>query len=450
MRISGAIFALVLPVVAGAQGVPQPRFDDWFEGRTMRLDYYHAGDVADERFYFADLHEEPHWAGSRVSLIDEKGYGNQWFRVLDAATGTEIYSRGYCTLWDEWQSTAEAKIVGKAMPESVVFPFPKSDVRVELYSRDEAGTFVKKYEQTISPTSYFIARYPRRYDTFDVAVSGGPENRVDIVLLPEGYTEAERGKFEEAARGFAEAMFSFEPYKELRDKFNMRAVWVPSAESGVTQPGAGVWRNTSAAASFWTFDSERYQMTEDMHRLRDQARHVPYELIYILSNSDKYGGGGIYNFYGISSAGDAQSKEGVYIHEFGHLLLGLGDEYVGGVSYDELGMYPPHREPWEVNLTTLVDFGSKAWSRMLPAGTPVPTPMTRPEPGHVVCPDPSSPPRVERGRPSELGVYEGGGYLSKGVYRPWPNCLMNNLHTIKEFCPVCEAGIRDQIEFLCR
>jgi hypothetical protein len=427
MRKTIAMIVLALaPLALRAQ------FDRWFEDGVMRFDYHHCGDAATEEFYFADIHREPHWAGSKVSLVDEKEYGNQFFKIIDAATGETIYSRGYCTLWDEWRYTAEAKTVRKSMPESVVFPMPKNDVRIELYSRDEAGGWEKKFEQAISPQSYFIARYPSRYDTFDVEVHGGTENRVDIVVLPEGYTEQERGKFEAAARDFAESIFSFEPYRELRDRFNVRAVWVPSEDSGVTMPGAGVWRNTSAGASFWTFDSERYQMTEDFHTLRDQAGHVPYELIYILSNTDKYGGGGIYNFYGISSAGEATpSKAGVYIHEFGHLLMGLGDEYVGGVSYDEQSMYPAHREPWEVNITTLVDFEGKAWSRMLPADTQIPTPVT-PE------------------RDEVLGVYEGGGYLPEGVYRPWPNCLMNNLHTISKFCPVCTAGIRDQIEFLCR
>jgi hypothetical protein len=441
------IFLLALaPLGARAQ------FDRMFEPATMRFDYYHAGDATSEEYFFADLHREPFWAGSRVSLIDEKGYGNQMFKIMDAATGEVIYSRGYCTLWNEWQLTPEAKTVRKSMPESLVFPFPKNDVRVEIYTRDRAGEWDKKFEQTVSPRSKFIAAHPRRYDTFDVEVNGDVAHSVDLVLLPEGYTEAERPLFEAACAQFARAFFSFEPYRELREKFNIRAVWVPSIDSGVTMPGRGEWKNTSARASFWTFDSERYQMTEEFHTLRDQAGHVPYELIYVLSNTDKYGGGGIYNFYGISSAGDnTPSKAGVYIHEFGHLLMGLGDEYIGGVSYDEESMYPADREPWEVNLTTLADFESKAWSRMLPEGTPIPTPMRRPAPGHITAPDPTAPvlPKDAIGS-EELGVYEGGGYVSKGVYRPWPNCLMNNLHTIDKFCPVCEAGIRDQIEFLCR
>ncbi len=407
------------------------QFDRWFEPKTMRLDYYHAGDARTEEYFFAQVREEPYWAGSKTSLIDEKEYGNQFFKIIDAASGETIYSRGFCTLWNEWQTTAEASRTRKAMSESVVFPSPKNDVRIEIFTRDRAGRFIKKFEQEISPSSYFIAKYPLRYETFDVEVHGDPEHKVDIVLLPEGYDATERAKFEAACRGFAEAMFSFEPYRELRNRFNIRAVWVPSADSGVTMPGDGVWKNTSAKASFWTFDSERYQMTEDFQNLRDQAGHVPYDLIYVLSNTAKYGGGGIYNFYAMSSANHPVSTAKVYIHEFGHLLLGLGDEYVGGVSYEEESMYPTDREPWEENLTTLVDFGSKEWSRMLPKRTPVPTPFTE-------------------GSAEKLGVYEGGGYVAKGVYRPWPNCLMNNLHTTDKFCPVCNAAIRSQIEFLCR
>jgi hypothetical protein len=170
-------------------------------------------------------------------------------------------------------------------------------------------------------------------------------------------------------------------------------------------------------------------MIEDFQRLRDQAAHVPYEFIYVLSNTEKYGGGGIYNFYGISSANHPSSRGKVYVHEFGHLFAGLGDEYVGNVTYGD--MYPPEAEPWEPNLTTLADFDSKYWKSMLKKGTPIPTPL-------------------EKGNEKRLGVYDGGGYVSKGVYRPWTNCLMNNLHTTDLFCPVCTRAINERIEFLCR
>lgn len=423
-KIYPALLLLLLVPSAAFGG-----FDRWFEEKTMRFDYFHAGDAYHEEFYFAQIKEEPYWGGSKTSLVDKKEYGLHIFKIADAESGEIIYSRGFSTLWDEWQSTEEARLIRKSMPESVVFPFPKNDVRIEIYTRDENGKFVKKFEQYISPSDYSIARYPLRYHTFDVAVNGNPEHSVDIVLLPEGYCEAEQEKFEEACRGFAEALFSFEPYSGLRHIFNIRAVWVPSFESGVTVPGDNVWKNTSAKAAFWTFGMERYQMVEDYHNLRDQAAHAPCDCIYVLSNTAKYGGGGIYNFYGISSANHPSSTAKVYIHEFGHLFAGLGDEYVGDVSYG--GMYSAGVEPWEENLTTLAGFESKAWSRMLPAGMPVPTPE---------MPDSAN----------RLGVYEGGGYAAEGVYRPWQNCLMNNLHTIDMFCPVCEKTIRDQIEFVCR
>lgn len=194
----------------------------------------------------------------------------------------------------------------------------------------------------------------------------------------------------------------------------------------MTIPGERVWRNTACGASFYTFGSERYQMVDDFQRLRDIAAHVPYDYIYVLSNTQKYGGGGIFNFYGISAAHHPTRTGKIYVHEFGHLLLGLGDEYVGTTSYDD--MYARDVEPWEANLTTLVGFEDKFWKAMVPAGTPVPTPDT-PEYEGVV------------------GVFEGGGYAAKGVYRPWRNCLMNNLHRTDEFCPVCTKAICDYIEF---
>ena len=200
-----------------------------------------------------------------------------------------------------------------------------------------------------------------------------PYFRADV-LLPEGYGAGERAKFEAACREFAREFFSYSPFREYASRFNIRAVWAPSADSGVTIPGERVWRNTACGASFYTFGSERYQMVDDFQRLRDIAAHVPYDYIYVLSNTQKYGGGGIFNFYGISAAHHPTRTGKIYVHEFGHLLLGLGDEYVGTTSYDD--MYARDIEPWEANLTTLVGFEDKFWKAMVPAGTPVPTPDT--------------------------------------------------------------------------
>lgn len=269
----------------------QVRFSDYFLEETMRFDYYHSGDSRSEEYFFDALKAEPYWAGSHVSLLDTTGYGNQFFRIVDRASEREIYSRGFCTLFNEWQSTAEADSVRRSYPESVVFPYPRRPCRIEIFGRNAGGHFEKRFSQNIDPASCFVAQFTPRYETFEVAYNGNPAHRVDIVLLPEGYGAGERAKFEAACREFAREFFSYSPFREYASRFNIRAVWAPSADSGVTIPGERVWRNTACGASFYTFGSERYQMVDDFQRLRDIAAHVPYDYIYVLSNTQKYGGG---------------------------------------------------------------------------------------------------------------------------------------------------------------
>lgn len=407
----------------------ETRFEKYFWDKTLRFDFYHCGDRQSQTYYFDELIEEPYWAGSKETLIDTMGYGNQMFKIVDVTTEEVIYSRTYCTLFNEWQTTAEAEHTQKCMPEGVIFPYPKNDVRIELYARNRSGKFEKVFQQEIKPDDYFIRKFTPRYETFEVMYQGQPAHKVDLVLLPEGYSGNEKEKFREDCEIFVKEFFSFSPFREKAGQFNVRAVWAPSAESGITLPGEHVWKKTALKAGFYTFGSERYQMVEDFQNVRDIAAHVPYEYIYILSNTQKYGGGGIYNFYGISAAHHPTRSGKIYVHEFGHVLLGLGDEYVGDVSYND--MYPQDVEPWEENLTTLTDFDRKMWKKMLDSSTPVPTPLNEKQ-------------------LRKLGVYEGGGYSARGVYRPWQNCLMNNLHKTDEFCPVCTAAISRYIDWLCR
>ena len=433
-------------LVAFVMGLPmasQVCFDDYFMEKTLRLDFYHAGDANSEYYYFDELIEEPYWAGNKNYLVDNREMGNQMFKVIDKASEKLIYSHGYSTLFSEWQTTPEAKTTSKAMPEGVVFPYPKKDVTVEIYSRSNStGKFTKKFTYDVDVDSYFVRRPRQTLTTFDVHYMGSPANHVDIVLLAEGYTEAEKEQFVKACKGFADDFFSYAPYAENRHKFNIRAVWSPSKESGVSIPGEYVWKNTALGARYYTFDSERYQMIEDYQRVLDVAAHVPYEMIYVLTNSQKYGGGGIYNFYGISAAdipGSATRK--TYSHEFGHLFVGLADEYVGGSEMD--GIYQKGVEPWEPNITTLADFGKKEWKRML-GDAPVPTPVE--QTNWELNPQNPESPDFDPKNPWELGAYEGGGYLAKGVYRPWPNCMMNWFHRIDVYCPVCVKAIRQTID----
>ena len=152
----------------------QTPFERYFLDKTLRFDYYHCGDSRNQEYFFDELKEEPYWAGSKVSLLDDTGYGVQLFKIFDKASGKEIYSRSYCTLFNEWQTTPEAQTVRKAMPESVVFPYPKNEVRIEIYARNRKGVFEKKFEQDIDPNSYFVKKFTPRYETFEVAYNGNP------------------------------------------------------------------------------------------------------------------------------------------------------------------------------------------------------------------------------------------------------------------------------------
>lgn len=412
-------------LMLGFSSFARAGFDSLFYDQTMRLDYVHAGDDESEAFYFDELLIEPYWGGSKTNLIDTMRFGHYFFEVVDTAGGNVIYSRGYSTLFYEWQTVKEAKKTDKAFVESVIFPRPKIDVRVDLYSRDKKGHFVKKFEYFIDADSYFIKTEQRMdYPAFDVHHGGDPAKCVDIVILPEGYTREEMGTFISDCREFAGHLFSFSPYDFNRDHFNIRGILAPSPESGSDIPADSIWKKTLLNTGFYTFDSERYCMTRDFKSVRDMAANAPYDQIYILVNHPKYGGGAIYNHYSVSVNSNDQAAK-IFIHEFGHGFAGLGDEYYNSeVAYSDF--YPLDVEPWEPNITTLVDFGSK-WEDMIHKRTPVPTP---PEEKYL----------------DKVGVFEGGGYAAKGVYRPVFDCLMNTFKG-DEFCPVCKRSIQQMIDF---
>lgn len=401
------------------------QFDRFFHDRTLRIDYVHAGNHDSEFYYFDEMLEEPFLGGSKINLIDTLRYGEYFFEVVDLAMDSVIYSRGYGSLFSEWQTTAEAKLTTKAFTETVVFPFPKHDVRVDFYSRNNKGEFEKKFEYVVDVKSYFIRKERRlEYPSFDVHLSGEPAKMVDVLILPEGYTKDEMEVFVNDCREFAKHLFSFEPYSANSYKFNIRGVLAPSPEPGCDIPADNIWRKTLLNASFYTFDSERYCMTPDNKSVRDMAANAPYDQIYILVNHKKYGGGAIYNYYSMSVNSNSYAAK-IFIHEFGHGFAGLGDEYYNSeVAYSDF--YPLDVEPWEQNITTLVDFENK-WKDMIDPGTPIPTPATE-EYTNVT------------------GVFEGGGYAAKGIYRPSIDCLMHTF-TGTVFCAPCNKAIQQMIDF---
>jgi hypothetical protein len=419
--MSKAFFAFLVLISSNAIA----EFNDFFLEKTLRIDYFHAGNHEFEEYYLDQVKIEPFWGGSHINLIDTFYYGQNYVKVSDPSSGILIYSRGYSTLFSEWQTTEESKNIRRALTETVVVPLPKNAADIRIYSRNIKGELEERFFYSFHPDNYFISTERRlEYPVFDVLVSGEPQNKVDIVILPEGYNEAELGVFIKDCNEFSDVLFSIEPYSKYKDKFNIRGILAASANSGSDIPADSTWIKTLLNTSFYTFDSERYCMTFDNKSVRDLAANAPYDQIYILVNTKKYGGGAIYNYYSVSVNSNLHAAK-IFVHEFGHGFAGLGDEYyTSEVAYSEF--YSAEVEPWEPNLTTLVNFEAK-WRQYLIKNLPVPTP---PENRYL----------------SKIGVFEGGGYASKGIYRPAYDCLMNSFKG-NEFCAVCKDAIEEMILF---
>ena len=412
-----------LPMMAFAQ------FDQYFTQASLRIDYVLTGNHDTTQFSLKELIREPYWSGSTTNLVDTLEFGNYIVKVYETGTDHLLFSKGYQNLYGEWQTTPEALRLTKSFEESVIVPFPKVKVDVALCYKTWEGVLVEGMRLIVDPNSYFIRDYNDLHlPVYDAWIGNTDITKaVDIVILPEGYTQAEMGKFVKDCDFFVESLFNYEPYVRYRESFNIRGVMAPSVESGCTMPGDHIYKNTVMRFSFWTFDSERYCMSTDNRDIRDLAGQVPYDQIYVLVNTEKYGGGGIYNFYCSSASSNSFSSD-VIIHEFGHGFAGLADEYYNDeTGYDH--MYNLALEPWEPNLTTLVDFSNK-WGDMIDRRTPVPTPRET---------------RYEH----TIGVFEGGGYEPRGMYSPHMDCLMKTFRG-HEFCPVCQRAIERMILYYSR
>ncbi len=421
MKLKFLIINLIIPFFTYAQ----VDFNKYFLTESMRFDFLLGGNNKEERVYPEQIKKEAYWAGSKENLVDPFNYGNYRFRIFDVKSDSLLFSEGFSTLFEEWQSTAEAKKVDKTFYQTAIFPFPKHKIRLEIDSRQWEGNFKTIYKTEISPENYFILNEtPEPLQPMEILKNGKPENKVDIVILAEGYTAEEMGKFTDDAKRVTLYLFEEEPFKSEKAKFNVSAVLTPSLESGTDIPGENIYKNTRFNSTFYTFDVSRYLTTSDMKNILDAAAVVPYDHIYVLVNSERYGGGGFYNFLSVCTADNSLTKE-VFVHEFGHGFAGLGDEYYNSeVAYEDF--YNLKGEPWEPNITTLVDFGSK-WKSMVDESVEIPTPR-------------------KIGNEKTVGVYEGGGYMSKGIYSPVMDCRMKS-NNAKVFCPVCQEAIKKVIHF---
>ena len=399
--------ALLLTMVsASAQ-----RFEDYFEDRTLRLDYIFAGDVTLHQIYVDELVSMPHWYGRRQRLAELPLKGNGQITMCSKADGEVIYRHSFSTLFQEWLATEEAKHTQKSFENVFLVPFPKDTVIIKVELFDYHDEVINSLTHTVVPQDILIRKAGERsvtpYKTLQQAAD--TSRCIHVAYVAEGYRQEEMDTFLEDCRIAMEALFAHEPFKEKQDRFNMIAVMSPSEESGTSWPAKGIWKNTALGSHFDTFYSDRYLTTLHLKKLHDILAGTPYEHIIILVNTDHYGGGGIYNSYNLTYAHGDRFRP-VVVHEFGHSFGGLGDEYPYG---NDDPMYFPDTEPWEPNLTTKCDFGRK-WENLVKEG--------------------------------KAGLIEGGGYLEKGVWRGFENCRMRT-NEEPEFCLVCKQALGRLIDF---
>ena len=416
------LFILLLlsaPILLEAQN----KFEDYFTDGVFRFDYLLSGTSNTSKVTEVQQKKEPFWGGTHKIDAKETNLGNYRFNVIDPATKSIIYQKGFSPLFQEWQSTAEAKKMERAFYQVLRFPYPKSKVTLEIECRNREGMFELIFTTVIDPSNYFILKESvLQTDYAMIRKSGEPSKKVDIAILAEGYKKEEMDKFVKDAERLMDSLFVVEPFASLKKEFNVYALKTPSKESGTDIPGRNIYVNTLYNSTFYTFDVARYLTTTDLKSVHDQAASIPYDYIIVLVNSNEYGGGGFCNYISVCTAGHSLSPQ-VFIHEFGHEFAGLGDEYyTSEVAYEDY--YNLKVEPWEPNLTTLVNFKSK-WAGLLDPSTPVPTPRSEEYAG-------------------KTGVFEGGGYISKGIYSPMQDCRMKS-NKPNSFCPVCQEAIRKAI-----
>ncbi|MCB9210897.1 MAG: peptidase M64 [Ignavibacteriales bacterium] len=476
------IFFIFLLISMNIYSNDLSNFSKYFEDATMRIDYFHIGDASSEIFTIDHIYKQGIWAGSRVNLLDEFNNGAYYYKLYDEASNTLIFSKGFDSYFKEYQTSQNAQEgIKRTYHESALIPFPKNKVRLSIQKRDDKNILNEIFSLVIDPQDISILKdivSDKNVEVTKSLYNGDPHSKADVVIIAEGYTEHEKEKYQNDLQKFTQILIKQEPYKSMKESFNVYGVFKASEESGTDEPRADIYKNTTLNSTFNSLGSERYLLTEDNKTLRDLAAHVPYDAIYIMVNHERYGGGGIYN-WSCTFTADNQFQEYLFIHEFGHSFAGLADEYYTSENaYTDF--YKPSLEPVEPNVTALLDSNNIKWKEFLSDNIEIPTPWEkesfdemdyawqklRREMNSKTAELKRNKASLELIKKAEndyaefdkehsikvdkylqsskyygkVGAFEGAGYLPKGLYRPMLDCIMFSKGD-KPFCKVCEAAI---------
>ena len=462
LAVAAALMLAIAAAAAAPAAEPPP---------TLRLDFFHTGSATDERFSLDRLVLEPlPWPGSPARPTDDTNFGKYLFQVIDRASNRVLYSRGFASIYGEWETTGEARQITRTFGESLRLPLPPAPVQVIVKKRDKQNAFREVWSTIVDPADVFIDRSqaPSPGPLVRLLENGDPSAKVDVLILGEGYTAAERPKFDKDARRLVDILFATSPFKERKADFNVWGLSPAAADSGISRPSTGVWRRPPAGSQYDAFGSERYILTFDNRAFRDIAAYAPYEFVEILVNGQTYGGGGIFNLYATVAADSAWAPY-IFVHEFGHHFAGLADEYYkSDVAY--LPASDPV-EPWEPNATVQRDPARVKWRDLVTPGTPIPTPWNkeafethsreiqvrrrairaanRPEAEMDALFTQQQKEEVRmlaaEKYATAVGAFEGALYEARGYYRPQADCIMFTRNPVP-FCAVCRRALSRVID----
>ncbi len=463
-------------------------YPDQFTDKAWRINLYQVGDAKTEKLTIDAIYEEPVWPESRARLAAPLNVGRYMLKAFDVATNDLLYARGFDTMYAEYKTTTPAiDGVQRVFQRSVRMPEPRRPVLLVIESRDKKNLLHPIFDQTVDPADYHIIRETAASGDWIYApvVAGDPRDSLDFVFVAEGYTAAARDKFKSDVDRMTKALFDTEPYKSARSRISIRAVHRPSPEKGMDEPRQRIYRKTILDAGFNAFDLDRYMRIEQDHRLHEIAAQVPYDVLVVLVDSARYGGGSIAFDYCVTTVDNARSAE-VFLHELGHSFGGLADEYYASeVSYNDF--YPKGVEPLEPNITALLDPSNVKWKSLLSPGISVPTEYGKDiidalQAGRLARrktlakeiaeakdkgldiagikslqdkaaeADRADQVRIDEIRKKyatladKVGVFEGAGYSTKGLYRPQINCIMISSPKM-EFCAVCRQALAAMIDY---
>jgi hypothetical protein len=438
---------------------------------TVRVDYYHGGNAETESFSLHQVVIEPlPWPGNPGKAIDTVQRGHFMMQVEDPESGTVLFSRGYSSIFQEWQYTGEARQMNRTFHESVRFPKPDRPVRLRILKRNAEQGFDSLWTADIDTDDMLVVRAhaPAPGPVQELHVSGPPAEKVDLVILGDGYTAEEADKFSADAQRLTRALFTYSPFKERAGDFNVWGINPPAVESGVNRPSNGTFRHSPSGTTYDAFRAERYVLAFDNLGMRRIIQHAPYEFIVILGNSETYGGGGIYGLYSTVAA-ESEWSDYLLVHELGHHFAALADEYYTSAAVYEAATERP--EPWEPNVTALHDPAKLKWGHLVEEGTALPTSWpkkeleafqrdnqarraqlrsdNRPESemNQLFSDEQDWVRKLFATHPktnSVIGAFEGANYAASGYYRSQMNCLMFTRDVF--FCRVCSDAIEEIID----